>query len=246
MLKPVLLSFVILCLPTISQAIDVNSRDDIGFEVDPQDLLVSKELDLANFIVDKKLKKSNIMKKLDIKNLLNLPDSLIVASKYAAILNYKKPEYFDWTLVSSENFHASLYKNQTTRKIADNLIETKTAVKFLNISWSHVISQTTSYLYDRSNKGRYWDQLSSLDAHLGEPSKILITEASRGNHLLLGSTNVYIFYDYSPHTVLVGYQIAATNLNDLGKVGTYMAKRKAKSEVKDSLEFRVENLRNFR
>ena len=200
---------------------------------------------LSSMIIDKDNEDHLIVKRFDINDLIELPDSFIIASKYSAILNDKNPDNFHWDLVTSESFHASIYKDQIARKLADDLVETITAVKFLRISLTSITSQTTVSLYDKKNKGNHWNKLITLDSNLGEPNKILITEASKGDYLLLGSSNIYFFYEYGSHTLLVGYQIAATNINDLGRVGSYMAKKKARSEVKDSLEFRVHNFRSM-
>lgn len=243
MIKGIFLPLLILCFSSLSFAIDINMQDTFSYKVNPKSLAKSGKMDLSSLIMDEDSQNDSFLKRFDINKLFNLPNSLIVVSKYAAILKNKHPNHFDWDLVSSEQFHNSVYKDQTTRKLADNLIETNTAVKLFRISLTKIVSQTTVTLYDKDNQGPYWKRLSSLDSNLGEPSKILITEASEADYLLLGSSNVYLFYEYGSHTLLVGYQIAATKINDLGRIGTYMAKRKAKSEVKDSLEFRVENLR---
>ncbi|MFK7823291.1 MAG: hypothetical protein AB8G05_03985 [Oligoflexales bacterium] len=246
MIKNIFLPILILCFSSLSLAITVNTHDNFSYLINPKSLLNNNEMHLSSIILDDDNQNHGFLKHADINDFFDLPDSLIIASKYAAILKDKKPDKFHWELVTSESFHASIYKDQTARKLADDLVETTTAVRFFRISLTSITSQTTISLYDQDNKGSHWKNLSKLDSNLGEPSKILITEASKGDYLLLGSSNIYLFYEYGSHTLLVGYQIAATNINDLGRVGSYMAKKKAKSEVKDSLEFRVHNLRtNF-
>ena len=109
-------------ISSMSFAIEVNMQDSFSYQVDQKSLLKNQEMDLSSFIVEKEHRKDSFLKRFDINNLFDLPDSLIVVSKYAAILKNKRPNHFNWSLVTSELFHESVYKDQTAHKLGDNLI----------------------------------------------------------------------------------------------------------------------------